>query len=626
MTALVTFGIYMLGVFALAILANRAGRTKSFASEYFLGSKSIGLWAFAFTYAATVASGGTFMGFPALIYTHGWSLAWWIAGYMISPMIALGLLAKRLNQVGRIAGAITVPELLRRRFESRAVGNTATLLVVFFMFFFLMAQFKAGAEIMATLLKGVGPFERAVVAVESATAGLPWVGGANGDYLLCLVVFAVSVIFYTTFGGFRAVVWTDVMQGVVMGLGVILMLVLVLVQTGGLGRANERIAEMTPPRDVSVVLESGNAAEGERRIPRGTWLRLADEENGVVRLKANALVPAGGEAGPPVEALEITTPSERTALLERIDPALPVIARVAGERVLYAYGDGEPGVYQRAPGPSKTSPAGFLGVMLALSFFAFWNFSGAGQPSYMVRQMAYRDTGILRRSMVMVAIYFAVIYFSLVVIFTCARVLMPGMEGEADRIMPEMASLLTHNAGVPWLAGLLIAAPFAAVMSSVDSFLILVSSSVVRDIYQESINPKASERQIKRLSYWVTLAVGLLGSLAVVQPPQFLQVLIVFASAGLGACFLMPMIFALYWSRTTPAGMVAGMAAGGATVLLLYFVGRILSGKFEEYLLGGLHPFIWAVLVSTIALVATSLAGKAPEARLRERFFGKGAF
>jgi sodium/pantothenate symporter len=624
MTALVTFGIYMLGVFALAWLANRAGRGKSFASEYFLGSKNIGLWAFAFTYAATVASGGTFMGFPALIYTHGWALAWWVAGYMISPMIALGLMAKRLNQVGRIAGAITVPELLRRRFESGAVGNLATFLVVFFMFFYLMAQFKAGAEIMATLLKGVGPYESAVVAVERLVAGIPWVGGANGDYLLCLFVFSLSVILYTTFGGFRAVVWTDVMQGLVMAVGVVLMLVFALVQTGGLRAASERLAEMTPPRSVEVRLERAEGASGEVRIPRGSWIALAEEDGGgVVRLKTSASIPAAAEASEPVEALEITTPREREGLAERIDPRLAVRARAVGERIAYAYGDGEAGVYLRAPGPSRTSPGGFLGVMLAISFFAFWNFSGAGQPSYMVRQMAFRDTGILRRSMVMIALYFALTYFSLIVIFTCARVLLPGMETEADRVMPETASLLTRNAGVPWLAGLLVAAPFAAVMSSVDSFLLLVSSGVVRDIYQQSINPKASEQQVKRLSYLVTLVVGLLGTIAVIRPPQFLQDLIIFASAGLGACFLVPMVFALYWARTTAAGMVAGMLAGGSVVLVLYYVGYALTGKFQEHLLLGLHPFVWSVPLSALALVSTSLAGRPPAESIRRRFFGR---
>ena len=224
--------------------------------------------------------------------------------------------------------------------------------------------------------------------------------------------------------------------------------------------------------------------------------------------------------------------------------------------------------------------------------------------------------------MVMVAFYFSLIYFPLVVIFTCARVLLPGMEIHPDRIMPEMATVLTENAGMPWLAGLLLAAPFAAVMSSVDSFLLLVSSGVVRDVYQESINPNASEKQVKRLSYIVTVVVGILGVIAVLHPPQFLQNLIVFASAGLGACFLMPMIFALYWLRTTPRGMVGGMLSGGSIILLLYLVGYLVNGRFGEYLLLGLHPFIWSVVVSTILILVLSLTDRDPPEELKKRFFG----
>lgn len=620
--ALVSFGIYLAFVFLLAILANRVGKSKSFVSEYFLGSKSIGLWAFALTYAATAASGGSFMGFPSLIYTHGWVVAWWIAGYMVVPIIALGLLAKRLNQVGRIAGAITVPELLRRRFESRMVGNLATAVVIFFMFFYLMAQFKAGAEIMATLLDGVPVYQEFVIAVESVTTGLPLIGEAKADYLLCLIVFAVSVIVYTTFGGFRAVVWTDVMQGIVMGIGVVVMLVLVLQQVGGLRNATKQLDEMTPPKFVKVVLSASPGASEEIRLPRGAWV-LVEGGDDVVRLDSAAVILNSGEKNESIEALLITTPSAKERARKKVREDVPVVAAIQGEPEGYAYGDGKKGVYVHAPGPDRKSSSGFLGVMLALSFFAFWNFSGAGQPSYMVRQMAFRDTPTLRRSIVMVAFYFSLIYFPLVIIFTCARILLPGMEIHSDRVMPEMAAVLTENAGVPWLAGLLVAAPFAAVMSSVDSFLLLVSSGVVRDIYQESINPNASEKQIKRLTYIVTVTVGVLGVIAVIYPVKFLQDLIVFASGGLGGCFLMPMIFTLFWPRTTAKGIAAGIVGGGVTLLVLYLIGFFQTGSFKEYRLLNLHPFVWSVVVSTIAIFFVSrITPQIPEA-LKERYFGK---
>lgn len=620
MSALISFSIYLVFVFLLAAVANRVGKNKAFLNEYFLGSRNIGVWAFALTYAATSASGGSFMGFPSLVYTHGWTLAWWIAGYMIVPMVALGLFAKRINQVSRIAGAITVPEMLRKRFESGAVGMVATIMVLFFMFFFLMAQFKAGAQIMATLLEGIPLFEEAVFVTEDLVRGIPWVGHAEGDYLLCLLVFAASVIVYTTYGGFRAVVWTDVMQGLVMGLGVAVLLGLTLFQTGGLGNATRELAKMTPPEFVDVEISLGEDSEEGNQLRRGTWILGPEEE--VLRL-ASAVVLEKGRPTETVEALRVTGADEMARIRKDVSIREDLIVEIRGEARRYAYGAGQPGVYTSVPGPSLDNPTGFLSVMLALSFFAFWNFSGAGQPSYMVRQMAFRNTVTLRRSMVMVAFYFSLIYFPLVVIFTCARVLLPGMEIYPDRVMPEMATTLTANAGMPWLAGLLVAAPFAAVMSSVDSFLLLVSSGVVRDIYQQSIRPDASERQIKRLTYGVTVAVGVLGMIAVLHPPLFLQHLIVFASAGLGACFLMPMAFALYGRRTTAPAIIAGMISGGGTILVLYLIGMIRTGKFGEYLLLGIHPFLWAILVSGLLIFLVSRWGTPPRESLQQRFFGK---
>jgi len=616
--ALITFALYMVGVFFLAVLANRKQSDTGFADEYFLGNKNFGMWAFALTYAATAASGGSFMGFPALIYSSGWSLAWWIAGYSVVPIVALGLFAKRINQVGRIAGAITVPELLRKRFSSPAVGNVATLLVLFFMFFYLLAQFKAGAEIMATLLDGVPAYQGAVTLLEGVTRGIPWVGQSSGDYLLCLLVFAVTTIIYTAYGGFRAVVWTDVMQGLIMAVGVVLLLILTLSQVGGLEKATQTLAQMTPPEFGRATLrwqqDSGTAVS----LPKGTWVTSAEGE--VLRLAQGVTLQAGSEALKEVEVLRLTTAGDMDRVRSKIDQR---VLADSIETEPYAYGAGEKGVYVTAPGPSRKQPAGFLTVFLALSFFAFWNFSGAGQPSYMVRQMSYNNTVTLRRSMMMVAVFFSLIYFPLVMIFTSARVLLPGMEIYPDRIMPEMASHVTTVAGFPWLAGLLVAAPFAAVMSSVDSFLILVSSGVVRDIYQQNINPHASEKTVQRLSYTVTVVVGFLAVFAVLNPPRFLQDLIVFASGGLGACFLMPMVLALYWPRMTARGAIGGMIGGALTILILYLVGYWVRGEFGEYNLLGLHPFIWSVFVTTAVIVGLSRASPPPDSALVEKYFGK---
>ena len=601
-TALISFGIYLLGVFFLAWLSSRVREKKEFVGEYFLGSRNLGLWAFALTFAATSASGGSFMGFPSLIYTHGWVLALWIASYMVVPIVGMGLLGKRMNRLARQSGAVTIPDIIKARFKSDAVGMIATLLILFFMFFYLLAQFKAGSKIMTTLLQDVPIYQSTVAAVGDAIDGLPWVGGAEPDYVLCLLVFSFSVIVYTAFGGFRAVVWTDVMQGVVMGAGVIILLILTLGQVGGLSKATEQLKEMTPPENGTGFITLGQSADEDTTLPKGTWLRLTD--GGIARLAEQVRL-AKGKTKTEAKLLRITTPAE----VERIEPTQLGFAVSTSFTPTEAngYGAGRKGVYVSAPGPHPDKEDGFLNVWVAVSFFFFWAFGSAGQPSNMVRLMAFNGTNVLRKAMLSISIYFTVIYLLLVVIFCCGRILLPGMEIDSDRIMPELAATVTSSAGVPWLAGLLLAAPFAAVMSSVDSFLLMVSSSVVRDIYQNRVNPDASEQRLKKLSYLVTAVVGILAMLAVLNPPEYLQDLIVFATSGLAGCFLMPVLLGLYWPGMTARGAIAGMLGGLGCHLGLYLIGWFVNGKFASYQLLEFNPFIWAILVSGLLSYLASL-------------------
>ena len=592
-SALLTFAIYLLGVFVLAWLSSRVRRKKEFVGEYFLGGRSLGLWAFALTFAATSSSGGSFMGFPSLVYTHGWVLALWIASYMLVPLVGMGLLGKRVNRLARQSGAVTIPDLIKARFRSDSVGMIATLLVLFFMFFYLLAQFKAGSKIMTTLLQDVAIYQSAVNVVGSAIDGLPWIGNAEPDYVLCLLVFAFSVIVYTAFGGFRAVVWTDVMQGIVMGVGVIILLFLTLSQVGGLTKATEQLKEMTPPETGIGIVTLGQAHTETTTLPKGGWLRLSD--GGIARLAEQASL-AKGETRTEAKLLKITTPAE----VDRIEPTdfgFTVTGTFTADETK-GYGSGRKGVYVSAPGPHPEREDGFLNVWIAISFFFFWAFGSAGQPSNMVRLMAFKGTNVLRNAILAVSVYYTVIYLLLVVIFCCARILLPGMEVDSDRIMPELAAKVTGDAGVPWLAGLLLAAPFAAVMSSVDSFLLMVSSAVVRDIYQNRVNPNASEKRLKRLSYLVTAVVGILAMLAVLNPPQYLQDLIVFATSGLAGCFLMPVLLGLYWPQITAKGAIAGMLGGLGCHLSLYIAGYVIKGKFEAFKLLEFDPFIWSLVVS----------------------------
>jgi len=740
-SVLFTFLIYILGVFVIAWLSNKLLQNRNFLSEYFLGSRGLGVWAFALTLAATSSSGGSFMGFPAKIYTHGWVLALWIGSYMVVPICIMGLLGKRINQVARISGAITVPDILRDRFNNVSFGLVSVALIIFFMTFNLVAQFKAGSEILRTLL---GPID----AFNSAVAALPeWFGNFSGlgaDYMLCLVVFGVAVIVYTTYGGFHAVVWTDVMQGIVMLVGVIIMLPLAINQATdaidssdssktGMAAVTEEMAKMVPPRYVTIGLSLPESPTEDVQIPPGTWVssqgKVPHGKSGrVFRTKQRNVFSAGAPVSL-VEAIEIISPSDKRrsfkamesqnkndadgvasnlevrlvlnnakvripsdyvgdlskvelktgTLLPWEDQGTQRIANLyaitseveslkAGDELdayvfdfirtedsflemeqnvyrssltefpqlegieisslddgYYAYGaaDEEIGSFVTAPGPHRDSTSGFLPLSLAISFFFMWAISGTGQPSNMVRLMAFKDTMTLRRSIFTVAMYYTMIYFPLVIIFCCARILLPGMEAEADRIMPQMAVTLTTNVGMGWLAGLLIAAPFAAVMSTVDSFLLMISSALVRDIYQRNMNPDATEKQIKKLSYIFTLVVGLGALIGAMNPPEFLQDIIVYTGSGLAAAFLAPVVYALYWPRSNHQGCIAAMIGGFGAHLSLYIIGFINGEGFTPYRPLELDPIIIGLFGSFIIGFIVTLKTAPPSDKVVKKYFYK---
>jgi sodium/pantothenate symporter len=541
---LVAFGAYMAGVFLLGILSHHLLQRGTFLKEYFLGDRKLNAWVLALTYVATSVSAGSFVGFPSLIYKNGWVMALWIAGYMVSGLVTKGVLAKRLNQVSRLTGAITVPDVLRDRFQSPTLGLLASVCLLFFLTFNLVAQFKAGGLIMQRAGEGVREtlvYQQARNATadtlvrtglwseESAAAQPDSLAGRNyPDYVLGVLIFALTVVAYTTYGGFWAVTWTDVLQGIVIVAGALLLMGLALWRVGGLGNATQQL--------------------------RG------------------------------------------------IDPALVTV-----------------------PGPENYLPPG-----MAISLFFLWTIGAMGQPVGMVRLMACPDTPTLRRALFLIGVFYAAIYLPLVVTFVCARAIYPTQYlQEPDRIMPTMALELTKE--WPLLGGLILAAPYAAAMSAVAGFLLLMSSSLVRDIYQRSINPKVSPKIIRRISYGTTAVVGVIVTLGALQPPHFLQAIIIFTGAGMGCTFLAPTVLALFWRRATRAGALAAMVGGFGSVLTLYVLGWLGVGKaglagwaadpFQPVYLFGLDPLLYGLMASFGLGIVVSLCTEQMPRSLVDRYF-----
>jgi sodium/pantothenate symporter len=522
--------LFILGSIWIGVIANRSTEQGAgFMKGFFLGNRGLGAWALALT--ATIQSGGTFMGFPSLVYSHGWIVALWIGSYMVVPITGFGILGKRLAQLSRRTGAITVPDLFRTRFNSPALGLLCTTFILLYLSFMMFAQFKAGAIVLQLAWPSGGELSLSEDAVSVSMF----------RYRVGLLIFAVTVVGYTVMGGFLAAVWTDLFQSLLMFVGVMILLCASLYAVGGLENATRQSMENTGP---GFVFGPGYMFDGSQNE--------------------------------------------------------------------------------------------FLPLSLAISFFIVWVWGGVGAPAGLVRLMASQNTSVIRRSIYLLSLYNMGIYLPLIIICVCGRALIPALDitKQTDQIIPRLAILTTKDLpGGSLIAGLILAAPFGAVMATVSSYLVVLSSGLVRDIYQRLINPHADRDHLRRAAWIAMIGAGIVSVLVSWKPIDYLQVFIVFSTSGAAATFLFPALMACYWRRATTTGVVAAMVSGALTVLTLYLIGifgvfdvpgQIYIGAvttFRPFYLFGLEPLLWGLLGSTISGIVVSLLTKPLDEEIVSRMF-----
>lgn len=562
---LIALMIFIAASVWLGTLAQRVVKKSSFVKGFFLGNRGLGAWAVALT--ATVQSGGTFMGFPSLVYSHGWIVALWIGSYMVVPITGFGLIGKRIAHISRHTGAITMPDLFRHRFGSPTLGLITSLLIIVFMSAMMVAQFKAGATVMKLAAPSGEFLSLSEGDEQSDVAGEPAVDAPQKEinaklqkaqreeilYWIGLAVFSVTVVGYTLIGGFLAAVWTDLFQSVMMFIGVLALLALSLYAVGGLENASRGAVKSTQ-------LAAENAAAA--KSPPATV-----DEN-------------------------------------------------AGLRII------------SGPGYSKNPDHQYLPLSLAISFFFFWPATGFASPASVTRIMACKDTRTLRRSIVLLCAYNLGIYLPLICICLCARSLMPDLD-KSDEVIPRMAMSMTKELpGGSLLAGIILAAPFGAIMATVSSYLVVIASGLVRDVYQRFINPEATDHELRRLSQYGMLVVGIIAVALNIKPVAYLQTLVVFASGGAGACFIIPCLMLCYWRRATAIGAGAAMLSGAVTMIGFYTAGMFQAppaigpeAGFRPYYPFGMEPLVFGVLVSAVVGVFVSLLTPPPDEKIVSPLF-----
>lgn len=478
--------IYLAAMYWLAVYSSRlmAGSSKGFLEEYFIGSRGMGGFVLAMTLVATYSSASSFIGGPGTAYTMG--LGWVLLAMIQVPTayLTLGVLGKKFAIVSRKINAVTINDFLRERYQSKVVVILASVSLVLFFIAGMVAQFIGGARL----------FE--------AVTGLSYNTG--------LIIFAVSVIVYTTIGGFRAVVLTDGVQGVVMAIGTLALLI-GTIKFGG-GMAN--------------IIDT----------------------------------------------------------MKSIDPAL-----------ITPFG-----------------PDNFIAKPFILSFWVLVGFAVIGLPHVSVRCMGYKDSKSMHRAIIIGTFVVGFLMLGMHMVGALGRAIVPGIE-VGDKVMPIMALEILP----PALAGLFLAGPLAAIMSTIDSQLILASATIVKDLYVNYINPGAADNgeddRLKKLSLYSTAIIGIIVFAASFNPPDLIVWINLFAFGGLEAAFLWPTILGLYWKRANAAGALASIITGvGSFMLFTSLYDRI----------AGMNVIVPTLALALVVFIAVSLMTEKPDHEVIRKFWG----
>jgi len=450
------FAAYLVATVAIGLWAAR--RSRGTQEDYFLGGRDVSAFAMALSAVSSGRSAWLVVGASGAAWSAGLSAIWLFPGYVAAEALMFLTLGPRLRRRSEDVGAITLPEVLERLAlgpdgkpgSSRLpVRSVAAVLIVLFLTTYVGAQLLGGGKTLGATFE-----------LEGRLPGL--------------LITAVIVLVYTLLGGYRAVVVTDVIQALLMLVGIVLLPVLAIASVGGLG----------------------------------------------------ALMSS----------------------LESIDPAL------------------------------VRWTSGWAAVVGGLAI----GLGSLGNPHILVRHMSLRDPSEARSAALTGTLWNIVMAGGAFAMGLVGRALYPTLESFAQPDAEYLYATLGADISVQYLfagfAGFLLAALFAAVMSTCDSQLLVVASSLVRDFRKRDKGEGGLGGS--RVAVLATLAVAVVVT-ELAGDNQFVHGLVLLSWGALGAAFGPPLLMVLYDRRTTAAGVLGGILTGAVVTAVWSQVPALDSAMYE---------------------------------------------
>ncbi|WP_061323024.1 sodium/proline symporter PutP [Serratia rubidaea] len=264
-----------------------------------------------------------------------------------------------------------------------------------------------------------------------------------------------------------------------------------------------------------------------------------------------------------------------------------------------------------AKNPANLDMLKGLNLVAILSLLG-WGLGYFGQPHILARFMAadsHRTISSARRiSMAWMILCLAgtiAVGFFGIAYFANNPAQAGNVSENGERVFIELAMILFN----PWVAGILMSAILAAVMSTLSCQLLVCSSAITEDFYKAFLRKGASQRELVWVGRVMVLVVALIAIALAANPENRVLGLVSYAWAGFGAAFGPVVLFSVTWSRMTRNGALAGMLIGAITVLV-----------WKQYGWLDLYEIIPGFLFASIAIVLVSLMGGKPSAAMTERF------
>jgi len=224
LTTVATVMVVYLGV--LIFIAWRAAKRTHGGEDFHLAGRSLGAWAAGISSTTSSESGWVTLGAVGMTFTHGVSGLWYAPGCLLGYLVNVYLVAPRLRPLSENQGSVTLTDVITRRWGDprNVLRITATTIILICMMGYVAAQMTAAGK------------------AFSSSLGLE---GRSG-YILGVVIGAAVIILVTSLGGFRAVAWTDLFQGLLVAGALIALPLYAIARLGGFDALIQGLGSISP--------------------------------------------------------------------------------------------------------------------------------------------------------------------------------------------------------------------------------------------------------------------------------------------------------------------------------------------------------------------------------------------